>query len=41
VIRNEALVGNLSDDERRRRAAELAMRLCAVMDFDESSDDEA
>lgn len=39
-MRNEAVSGNLSDDERRRRAADMAMRLCAVMNFDESSDEE-
>jgi hypothetical protein len=32
--------GQLSDDERRKRAADLAMRLCAAMDFGDSSDDD-
>jgi hypothetical protein len=40
-MREAAVGGKLSDEERRRRAAELTMRLCAAMDFDESSDDES
>jgi hypothetical protein len=32
--------GQLTDDERRKRAADLAMRLCAAMDFGDSSDED-
>jgi hypothetical protein len=39
-LRDEAQRGGLADDERRRRAADMAMRLCAMMNMDESDDEE-
>ena len=39
-MRNDSINGKLSDDERRKRAADLAMKLCAAMNFDDSSDEE-
>lgn len=38
-MRNDSVSGKLSDDERRKRAAELTMRLCAAMNFDDDSSD--
>lgn len=40
-IRDEAHRGNLSDEERRRRAADMAMKLCAMMNLDENDDEDA
>mmetsp|Transcript_11182 Transcript_11182/g.17026 ORF Transcript_11182/g.17026 Transcript_11182/m.17026 type:complete len:324 (+) Transcript_11182:34-1005(+) len=40
-MREQAVKGNISDEDRRAKAAELAMQFCAMMDFDDSSDDES
>jgi len=39
-LREQAVEGNLSDDVRRRRAADLAMQMCAMMDMGEDDSDE-
>lgn len=39
-MRQAALSGNMSDAERRRRAEDMAMKFCAMMDFEDDSSDE-
>lgn len=40
-MRESAVSGNMSDDLRRKKAEDLALKLCAMMDFqDDSSDDD-
>jgi len=41
-LREEAVGGKLSDDARRKRAADLALQMCAMMDIgdDDDSDEE-
>lgn len=37
-MRVDAANGGLTDDQRRERAAEMAMRLCKLIGLDEGSD---
>lgn len=38
-LREQAVGGGLTDDVRRRRAADLAMQMCAMMDMGDDSGD--
>eukprot|EP01033_Poteriospumella_lacustris_P008962 gene8962-6439_t len=38
-IRDQARQGDMSDDERRRRAADMAMRLMEMLNLDDEGDD--